>query len=282
MSGGKVEVRVETAQGALRLEGSSRAGDSTWLKVHPPGLAFDVGRGSLQLGGSRDLFVSHGHLDHALGLPFAISQRTLHESAATRVFCPKEIEDDLRAFVEAAERLERVAYRWELFPLSVGDRVEVARDLVVEAFPVDHVVPSLGFHLFRKKHRLAPAYQGKEPSELAALRASGVAIEETIESLWVSYCADTGPGVFDLEPRIFTSSVLILECTFLSSELTDRAVRYKHMHIDEIAARAERFENQAIVLQHLSHRHAFEDLEQAIEERLPGLASRIQILRASS
>ena len=282
MSGGKVEVRVETAQGALRLEGSSRAGDSTWLKVHPPGLAFDVGRGSLQLGGSRDLFVSHGHLDHALGLPFAISQRTLHESAATRVFCPKEIEDDLRAFVEAAERLERVAYRWELFPLSVGDRVEVARDLVVEAFPVDHVVPSLGFHLFRKKHRLAPAYQGKEPSELAALRASGVAIEETIESLWVSYCADTGPGVFDLEPRIFTSSVLILECTFLSAELTDRAVRYKHMHIDEIAARAERFENQAIVLQHLSHRHAFEDLEQAIEERLPGLASRIQILRASS
>ena len=282
MSGGKVEVRVETAQGALRLEGSSRAGDSTWLKVHPPGLAFDVGRGSLQLGGSRDLFVSHGHLDHALGLPFAISQRTLHESAATRVFCPKEIEDDLRAFVEAAERLERVAYRWELFPLSVGDRVEVARDLVVEAFPVDHVVPSLGFHLFRKKHRLAPAYQGKEPSELAALRASGVAIEETIESLWVSYCADTGPGVFDLEPRIFTSSVLILECTFLSAELTDRAVRYKHMHIDEIAARAERFENQAIVLQHLSHRHAFEDLERAIEERLPGLASRIQILRASS
>ena len=280
MSSGRVEVRIESGPGALRIEGSSRAGDSTWLKIHPPGLAFDVGRGSLQLGGSRDLFVSHSHLDHALGLPFAISQRTLHESAATRVFCPAEIAEDVRAFVVASERMERVSYRWELFPLAVGDRVEVARDLVVEAFPVDHVVPSLGFHLLRKKHRLAAAYQGKEPAELAALRSSGVAIEETVEELWLSYCADTGSGVFDLEPRIFLSPVLILECTFLSSELRDRAVRYKHMHIDEIAARAESFENQAIVLQHLSHRHSFADLERAVEEKLPRLAARIQILRA--
>ncbi len=280
MSTGKVEVRIESGPGPLRIEGSSRAGDSTWLKLHPPGLAFDVGRGSLQLAGSRDLFVSHGHLDHALGLPFAISQRTLHESAATRVFCPAEIAEDLRAFVKAAERLERVSYRWELFPLEVGDRVEVGRDLSIEAFAVDHVVPTLGFHLLRKKHRLAASYQGREAAELAALRASGVAIEETVEELWVSYCADTGPGVFELEPRIFVSPVLLLECTFLSSELRDRAVRYKHMHIDEIAARAPSFQNQAIVLQHLSHRHTFADLERAVLEKLPGLAARIQILRA--
>ncbi|HEV7667615.1 MAG TPA: MBL fold metallo-hydrolase [Thermoanaerobaculia bacterium] len=280
MSSGRVEVRIESGPGPLRIEGSSRAGDSNWLKIHPPGLAFDVGRGSLQLGGSRDLFVSHGHLDHALGLPFAISQRTLHESVSTRVFCPAEIAEDLRAFVVAAERLERVSYRWELFPLEVGDRVEVARDLSVEAFAVDHVVPSLGFHLLRTKRRLAAGFQGKEPAELAALRSSGVAIEETIEELWVSYCADTGPGVFELEPRVFASPVLILECTFLSPELRDRAARYKHMHIDEIVARADRFQNQAIVLQHLSHRHTFADLEQAVEERLPTLAARIQILRA--
>ncbi len=280
MSGGRVEVRIESGPGALRIEGSSRAGDSTWLKLHPPGLAFDVGRGALQLGGSRDLFVSHGHLDHALGLPFAISQRTLHESAATRVFCSAEIAGDLRAFVEAAERLERVTYRWELIPLDVGSRVEVARDLVVEAFPVDHGVPSLGFHLLRKKHHLMAEHQGKDGSELAALRAAGVSIEETVEELWVSYCADTGPGVFELEPRVFSSAVLILECTFLSPELRERAVLYRHMHIDEIAARSERFANQAIVLQHLSHRHTFAELERAVEERLPGLASRVQILRA--
>ncbi len=280
MSTGKVEVRIESGPGPLRIEGSSRAGDSTWLKLHPPGLAFDVGRGSLQLAGSRDLFVSHGHLVHALGLPFAISQRTLHESAATRVFCPAEIAEDLRAFVEAAERLERVSYRWELFPLEVGDRVEVGRDLSIEAFAVDHVVPSLGFHLLRKKHRLAAPYQGREAAELAALRASGVAIEESVEELWVSYCADTGPGVFELEPRVFTSPVLILECTFLGTELRERAVRYKHMHIDEIAARAQSFQNQAIVLQHLSHRHSFAELETAIQEKLPSLAARIQILRA--
>ncbi|HXU44993.1 MAG TPA: MBL fold metallo-hydrolase [Thermoanaerobaculia bacterium] len=264
--------------GALHLEGVSRAGDETWLKVHPPGLAFDVGRGALQLAGSRDLFVSHGHLDHALGLPFVISQRSLHGSQETRVFCPAEIADDLDAFVRAAERLERVAYRYEIHPLAPGDRVEVARDLSVAAFRVDHVVPSLGFHLIRRKHRLAAIYQGREPAELAALRASGAALEETVEELALSYCADTGPGVFDLEPRVFESAVLVLECTFLTADLSERAVRYKHLHIDEIAARADRFHNEVIVLQHLSHRHSFADLERAVAERLPSLAPRIRLL----
>jgi ribonuclease Z len=245
--------------------------------VHPPGLAFDAGRGALPLGGARDLFLTHGHLDHALGVPFVLSQRSLHRAAATRVFCPREVAGELRAFIAAAARLEGVDYRFDLHPLAPGDRVEVGRDLAVQAFATDHVVPSLGYHLVRAKRRLAPAYRGLSPSALADLRRRGVDPEVAVEEDWLAYCGDTGPAVFDREPRLFATRVLVVECTFLGDAQREKGRRYKHLHLDDLAARAGRFANEALVLSHLSRRHTGEDLRREVERLLPALAPRIHV-----
>jgi ribonuclease Z len=268
----------ELRLGDLTIEGVSLAGDETWFRVHPPGLAFDVGRGAAHLGGARDVFLSHGHLDHALGLPYVLSQRSQHEGAATRVFCPAAVVGALRALVGAAAELERTSYRYDLAPLAVGDRVEVGRDLAVEAFATDHVVPSLGYHLRRQKRRLAAAFVGRSGSELAALREQGVEISEAVDETVVSYCGDTGPAVFDLTPAIFTSRILMLECTFLGDKLADKSDRYKHLHLADLEKVAGRFQNQAIVLHHLSRRHQVQELRAAVERRLPDLAPRIHLL----
>jgi ribonuclease Z len=269
---------VELRFGDLRLEGWSRAGDETWIRVHPPGLAFDVGRGALQLAGAQDVFLSHGHLDHALGLPYVLSQRSLHRLAHTRVFCPAETAEALRAFIQAAERIENASYRYDLLPLAPGDKVPVGRDLTIEAFRTDHVVPSLGYHLWRSKRRLAAEHAGLPAEELAALRQRGVEMSETIEELWLSYCGDTGPGVFDLEPRVFESKVLVLECTFLGEAHRDKGGRFKHLHLEDIEKQAQRFQNQALVLQHLSRRHKVAELRTEVDQRMPELAPRVHLL----
>jgi ribonuclease Z len=269
---------AELRFGDLRIEGWSRAGDDNWFRIHPPGLALDAGRGALQLAGAQDVFLSHGHLDHALGLPYVLSQRSLHRLVHTRVFCPAEIADPLRDLIAAAERLERASYRYELVPLAPGDRVGVGRDLAIEAFATDHVVPSLGFHLLRTRRRLASAYAGLPPAELIALRERGVETSESLEELWLSYCGDTGPAVFDREPRLFGSRILMLECTFLGDEHRNKGALFKHLHLEDIARRAGEFRNEALVLHHLSRRFKVEDLRAEIDRRLPELAPRVHVM----
>lgn len=266
------------AFGDLSLEGFSRAGHSTWFRVHPPGLAFDAGGGAEPaLAGAREVFLTHGHLDHALGVPYLLSHRAAGDGPV-RVFCPAEAAPALREVVEACGRLEAARYDWELVPLAPGDRVRVAPDLQVEAFGVEHVLPSLGYHLIREIDRLEPRFAGLPGEELAALRRAGATLERREESDWLSYCGDTAAATLDANPRLYRTRVLVLECTFLAPQARERSRRYGHLHLADLAERREAFANAAIVLHHLSRRHTWRELEAAVAAQLGPLAERVHVL----
>lgn len=266
--------------GDVRLDGVSWAGDATWFRLSPPGVAFDVGRGDLRLVGVEHLFVTHGHLDHALGLPFLLSHRTRHRGRPTRVYCPAEARGRFERFIAAAEDLEGATYEYELRGLTPDERVEIGKHHLVEPFSSSHVVDSLGFHLYRRVRRLAPDYEGRAEAELAALRREGITIEVESDLLVVSYCGDSGPEIFEREPRLFESRILVVECTFLDPGHVERARRYGHMHLEDLVVRRHRFENELIVLHHLSRRHTLAELRSRVERDLPELAERIEIVGA--
>lgn len=263
--------------GDLSIEGVSRAGDATWFRVQPPGIAFDVGRGAGRLDGVREIFLSHGHLDHALGLPFLLARRGRDAAPHRRVFCHAELAAEVREFIDAAARLERAELPYEVVALAPGDRVELRGPFFVEAFATDHGVPSLGFHLYERRGRLAPEHRQRTPAELAALRRAGEPIEIETEVLRLAYCGDTGPGVFSSEPRLFEAEILMIECTFLAPEHRADAREWGHMHLDDLVAVAGRFENRALVLHHLSRRYPRARLEEAIAERLGGARPEVHV-----
>lgn len=261
----------------LTLEGVSRAGDETWFRVHPPGLALDVGRGAPELTGARDIFLSHGHLDHTSGLPWVLSQRSLQDLPGPRVFCPAETAEPLEAWLRASERVDRGRYDYELKGMKPGDRVDVGRNLTVEAFASDHGIPSLGYHLVRRDRRLRESFKGVDRGEIIRRRQSGEAVEEEVESLWLSYCGDTGDAVFDLEPRLFDSRILLLECTFVDADARERAQRYGHIHLEDLVRRRAEFRNEHLVLHHLSRRHRAIDLARAASRRLGDLVPEVVV-----
>lgn len=267
--------------GDLAIEGASRAGEETWFKVRPPGLAFDVGRGPLTLVGVDRIFLSHGHLDHAAGLPLLLSHRALHRLEPPTIHCPRPIAVALEGFLRAAARLEGEDWGWRLAPLEPGERVEVAADAAVEAFAADHPVPALGYHLFRRKRRLAARYRGLDQARLGELARQGEMLSETVEEHLLTYCGDTGPAVLESEPRLYAARVLLVECTFLAPGAGERGRDFGHLHLDDLVARRERFENRIVVLHHLSRRHRPSELLAAARQRMPELAPRIRVAGAS-
>ncbi len=195
----------------------------------------------------------------------------------TRVHCPEAAAQSLERFIAAAADLEGRSYDYVLAPLEPGARVEVRPDFTVEAFATEHPVPSLGYHLWRKRRRLAPELEGREPDEIARLRAAGTEVATEIEELLLSYCGDTGPSVFASEPRLFEAAVLMIETTYIGSALRSRGGEYGHLHIEDLVELRSRFENEMIVLHHLSRRHRPADLRRAVDQLLPELAGRVHV-----
>ena len=261
----------------IRIEGVSRAGHETWFRIHPPGLALDVGRGDPALAGAADIFVSHGHLDHALGVPFVVSLRSQQGKSTTRIFCPAEIFDPLGRLIESSAELEGRSYDYELKGLEPRDTVAVGEDLEIEAFPLDHGVPGIGFHLWQATTTLRPEYQGSSKEQLVLMKQDGIPIEVLGKRLWLSYCGDTGPGVFDLEPRLFDASILLLECTFLDATHSERAAKYGHIHLDDLVSRRGSFCNQELVLHHWSNRYHRAKIKDMVEARLAALTPRVHL-----
>ncbi len=261
----------------IKVEGVSRAGHETWFRVHPPGLALDVGRGAPALMGASDLFLTHGHLDHVLGVPFVVSLRSQQARTRTRVCCPARLVDPLERLIEAAAKLEQRTYDYEIVGLEPGDTIRVGKNLEIEAFPIDHLVPGLGFHLWQTSTCLKAELATASPDHIVALKKQGVRVEVEEKKLWLSYCGDTGPGVFDLDPRVFDAMLLLVECTFLDSKHVGRAARYGHLHLDDLAARRDRFHNQELILHHWSTRYRVSQIQQQVEERLAGVEPRVHL-----
>ena len=100
--------------------------------------------------------------------------------------------------------------------------------------------------------------------------------EVAVEEDWLSYTGDTGPAVFDRQPRLLPPA-----CWWSSapSSATPCAAgaRYKHLHLDDLAERAADFANEALVLCHLSRRHTEEECGVEVARRMPALAPRIHV-----
>lgn len=265
----------------LTLEGRSRAGHETWFRVRNLGMALDVGRCPDLLVHMPHIFVTHAHLDHAVGIPFYAGQRHLQRLPGGTVYVPAESADDVRGILALYEKMAGTSFQIDVRGVGIGDEIAVDRTHVVRAHSASHRVAARAYEIIQRRHHLLPEHADRDPQEIAALRRDGAIVDEEFRVPLLFYTGDTDRGLLESCEAMFKAEVLMIECSFVADGHQERAVKYRHLHLDDIADFADRFENELVVLTHFSRRYSNEEIRAAVRRRLPrALLERVRLALA--
>lgn len=271
--------------GPYTVRGISVGGVYTSLQVPELSVVLDVGVPLRSFASTNHIFLSHGHSDHASALGALLGIRGLvGKRSPAQVFLPAEIEPAVQEALAAQSRLHRSVLEIEAIPMLPGDTRKVYRDIWVRAFRTHHASPSLGYQFFKRVTKLKPEHQGLPGEEIGRLRREGAGIFDEVERLEVAYATDTLSRVLETAPSILESRVLILECTYVDQKRTVEETQERlHTHLDEIIARADRFQNEALVLMHFSQLYGPQQVRDVIRRRVPpALWERIRVFAPDS
>jgi ribonuclease Z len=226
----------------FRIEGRSRAGHETFFRIRDLGVAFDVGRGPDAVTAMPRVFVTHAHLDHAAGIPYYFAQRHLHRRAGGRVYVPAESEPELRAILAAWQRVANTSWpETELIALAERDSVDLGSGREVLVHRASHRVAANSYELFEKSRSI------------------------------FFYTGDTDRRLLERNAAMYESEVLMIECSFLGERHRANAEKYQHIHIDDIADFAERFQNEMVILTHFSLRYSPREIRDEVTRRCPAI-----------
>jgi ribonuclease Z len=250
------------------IEGRSRAGHETYFRVRDLGLMLDLGRGPDFAVGISHVFVTHAHLDHAVGIPFYAGQRQLHGMFGGRVYVPAGAAEGFRDILRSYERLTNSHFDIEIAGVGPGDVVRLGRTHEVCVHPATHRVAANAYEVIEVRHRLKAGFEELAQEEIHRRRAE--VIEEYRWPL-LFYTGDTDRGILERNEALYRAEVLMIECSFIVDGHQERAARYRHIHFDDIAEFAERFENSLIILTHFSRRYGRAEIRDEIARRCPAV-----------
>jgi ribonuclease Z len=270
------EKPIEMTLAGIPFSGVSIAGHETWFHFPSLNLAFDLGRGPTELISVPSVFLTHAHLDHSSGVAYWSSQRRLARMQGGVIRTDPSTVEPWRAILALHEALEGVTYDSRIEPISPGERVVLRKDLSVEAFRVTHRVPTLGFLASETRHRLTAEWKGRPSGEVREAVGKGRAVSESWSKPLVAFTGDTSVDFFaTAPPEVFRARILLLECSFLEDAHRGRAEGWGHIHLSELAERADQFDNEVVVLTHHTLRTSPQEIRRLIARALPAsLASR--------
>jgi ribonuclease Z len=246
--------------------------------VRELGLALDIGRCPKTLVSVPHVFVTHAHLDHALGIPYYAAQRALRRLPPGTVYVPAENRDDYLELMALHEKLEGQSYPLVIRGVPAGDEVRVRRSLVVKAHRATHRVVANAWELIEERLKLRPELSGASGSEIARIRSEEGDVTEPHRTSLLFYTGDTDRRILESNEALFRSEVLVIECSFVRDGDQERAQRYTHIHLDDIFEFAGRFENRLILLTHFSLRDRPAAIHELVSRRAPAvLRARIRL-----
>ena len=251
------------------------------LNIHDKLFLVDCGEGTqmqmrkckIKMQRIHEVFISHMHGDHYLGLMgFVSSMHLLGRKAKLTVYGPQE----LKAIIEMQLKASQTFLEYPLEIIEVSTDVKQCiyddKSLRVWSFPLKHRIDTCGY-LFEEKERKPKitkesiARYDLQPSQIIQLKngnpvelvnGQSLAPEEVCEEpeppKSYAYCSDTAfsEKVIDM---VTGCTTLYHESTFLESE-SERAKATFHSTAKQAATVAQRSGAKRLILGHFSSRYA--------------------------
>jgi ribonuclease Z len=263
----------------LTIEGYSRAAVQSYWRVPELKVGFDLGAQPWDFMGTQTWLVTHTHLDHVAALPVYVARRRMMKMAPPVIYLPEESVEDVRRLLLIMQRLDRGRMVCELRGMSAGREIELGREHVITAFATTHTIPSLGYLVWERRHKLKEEYLGLPGERIRDLRLSGTQVTHEVRTPLLAYTGDTSPAGLDNYPPVFQAKVLITEMSFIRpNHRREKIHKFGHMHLDDFVERAEQFKNELIIAAHFSTRYHPNEVRKYLEGKLPpSLRDRVKL-----
>ncbi|MES0491310.1 MAG: MBL fold metallo-hydrolase [Leptospirales bacterium] len=233
-------------------------------------IAFDMGRGPFELVDIPNVFLSHGHLDHAAGIAYYFSQRSLKGLDPGTVYVPKNVVRPLKNICRQWQKIEGFGYKINIIAHQPGKRISVGNGYSILALEAYHRISANGYILYKQTKKLKPEYKGLPGPAIKKLKDEGKEVVTLENRPLFVYSGDTTVEFLTQHPDVKRARVLFMECTYIDEKRpVERARRWGHTHLDEILNLADELENEKIVLVHLSRRYDKEYIQKILSEKVP-------------
>ena len=232
-------------------------------------IAFDLGRCPAPLIDIPSIFLSHGHLDHASGISYYFSQRSLKKLGPGVIHVPRKILRPVKKITQLWQKIEEFDYKSNFVGLKPGDRVEIQKDLHVVAIPAQHRVSAYGYAVLKTVVKLKTEFLNLSGKEIAKRRQKEN-LFNTVSHPIFAYSGDSTIEIIKNNEVMRKATVLFMECTYIDDKRSvERARTWGHTHLDEIVENAHLFENERVVLIHLSRRYSDNYIQSVLQKKLP-------------
>lgn len=254
--------------GPYRFLGYSLAGISTSVGFQEADVLFDVAQGLPFQTGFNTVCITHAHMDHASGLPYLISQKSMQNRPPPVVYMPASAVKPLTQIMRTWEQIDQYEYAFDFREVEMDREYPLKDGYVFKPFPTSHRVDSNGYTVLKKKKRLKPEFSQRSSSELANLRQKGIELEDAYLDNLISFTGDTRIEFLDSE-LARSSQVMIMEVTYWDQKKpVANAREWGHIHCEEFFEVLPRLKAQHIVLIHASARHPTRQIKDILEARL--------------
>ena len=256
----------------MTFAGESVAGIGTAIAIKEFKFCFDLGALTPHILGCNSAFISHAHTDHAGEVMNYLAVRALQHRNLATLFVPAPMGPQFREIITRWQEMADSRFDYRVIELYPGAPAPLKHRMTVTPFELEHGIPTYGFLVEQAVEKLKPEHLNLPANEIARLKNEpGADLFYRECRPLVAYVPDTLPEGLDAMPQAaWNARVLLLEASFLDSRKPLEKVRKgRHLVLDDIVERLERFSGEHILLFHFSQIYKPDEVIPLVRNRLP-------------